>query len=664
MIYTFKHLLNRLLLITVITVSLDGCSILSEFQPSVSIHPIEPEEYVAQQRGDILATGELSAMTEQTIHVTGLDLNSCASTSVPACMAALSEASGISEERRLSTLAELWLQEAIRIAESPDSQLHPVASFGAWMEATRYAYAYLFFTSRAPGERALEDRQTQVRDWYNYSVQQAVTLLFKNRTEESGVINQRHSTVRIGNWTLHVKMKVRLPENASMPQELLPASSLSFKGLRSVYRRDGFGAELVAVLDNHPLEVTHSESRHENESRGRRGYRHRVPRWSEMPSPNLTVLFRFDSEDLEDLLQRQEVHVSVHDPLVESELRLHGERIPLAGNYTAGYGVWLARSGFNEQSLRSLLGRDRGIDRPHLYMMQPFDPDRRIILMLHGLASSPEAWVNVANEILGDEDLRRAFQIWQVYYPTNMPVVLNHAAIRRLFEDVLASVDPSGQTAASQGVVVIGHSMGGMISRLLVSSADEQLWNWALNVPNVDANGITSARDHIDPILRFEPLPEVGRVIFIAAPHRGTAVAGQRIVRWLSGLIRLPLTMLKNMGGAVQSAYAGPANVSELLKTIPTSIDNLDQQDPFVKAAATLPISRHVPYHSIIARLNAKGPLEKTDDGLVPYASSHLPGAASEKVIVSGHSVQETAAAILEIRRILHEDIEQHRQRP
>jgi hypothetical protein len=49
--------------------------------------------------------------------------------------------------------------------------------------------------------------------------------------------------------------------------------------------------------------------------------------------------------------------------------------------------------------------------------------------------------------------------------------------------------------------------------------------------------------------------------------------------------------------------------------------------------------------------------LHASDDGLVPYRSSHLAGAASEKVIVSGHSVQETAEAILEVRRILHENL-------
>jgi hypothetical protein len=44
----------------------------------------------------------------------------------------------------------------------------------------------------------------------------------------------------------------------------------------------------------------------------------------------------------------------------------------------------------------------------------------------------------------------------------------------------------------------------------------------------------------------------------------------------------------------------------------------------------------------------------------VPYWSSHLPRAESEKVIVSGHSVQEATPAIVELRRILHEDMQEH----
>lgn len=62
-------------------------------------------------------------------------------------------------------------------------------------------------------------------------------------------------------------------------------------------------------------------------------------------------------------------------------------------------------------------------------------------------------------------------------------------------------------------------------------------------------------------------------------------------------------------------------------------------------------------YYSIIGRENADGPLEESSDGIVPYWSSHLEGAASEKVIVSGHSVQETPEAIIELRKILRNQL-------
>ena len=42
---------------------------------------------------------------------------------------------------------------------------------------------------------------------------------------------------------------------------------------------------------------------------------------------------------------------------------------------------------------------------------------------------------------------------------------------------------------------------------------------------------------------------------------------------------------------------------------------------------------------------------------------AHLDGAVSEKVIVSGHSVQETPQAILELRRILRIDMARHEPR-
>ena len=161
-------------------------------------------------------------------------------------------------------------------------------------------------------------------------------------------------------------------------------------------------------------------------------------------------------------------------------------------------------------------------------MLQPWDPNRRIILLLHGLASSPEAWVDVANELQADHDVREHFQIWLAYYPTNMPIVLNHAWLRESVNDTLAHLDPQGTAAASQNMVLVGHSMGGVIARLMVSSADQTLWDWAVDQSGLDSERVERLGPRVNAALRFEPMDNVGRAIFIAAPHRGTPVAADR----------------------------------------------------------------------------------------------------------------------------------------
>jgi hypothetical protein len=87
---------------------------------------------------------------------------------------------------------------------------------------------------------------------------------------------------------------------------------------------------------------------------------------------------------------------------------------------------------------------------------------------------------------------------------------------------------------------------------------------------------------------------------------------------------------------------------------LPNSIDNLSDKDPFIMATENLPISPRVRYHTIVGVYKSNGgPLATSSDGIVPYSSAHLAGADSELAIPSWHSVQETPAAILELRRIL-----------
>ena len=339
-------------------------------------------------------------------------------------------------------------------------------------------------------------------------------------------------------------------------------------------------------------------------------------------------------------------------------MRLAGTQVPLAANFTSGYGLWLARSGFARQSLLTLVGRGEVLETPRVYLMQPYDPKRRVIIMLHGLASSPEAWINVANEVLGDETLRKNFQVWQVYYPTNAPLAFNQHAIRKAIHETLQAFDPKGQNRASQDVVLIGHSMGGVLARLLVSDSGDRFWKPIVKSYRLKGDRKEQARKKLSNYAWFKPMPEVSRAVFIAAPHRGTPFAENRFSRWAAGVVKLPVSVLGRMTEIAQ-LLVDPSSANAAAVTRPlNSISNLSNQDPFVRLAANLPISDKVPYHSIIGNDTPKLSLDLSSDGVVPYNSSHLDGAQSEKVIRSWHSVQETPEAIVEVRRILHEHLQ------
>jgi triacylglycerol esterase/lipase EstA (alpha/beta hydrolase family) len=607
---------------------LSGCA-------GVKVNLIKSDDYLALRRGDVLTTGDLSASASIALQIVGIDEQICRD-DLPECRRRIGENSGVADESRLSALAELWLLDAMRV----ETQQSRETRVEAYLESARHAYAYLFFTARGPRLRALEDRQTQVRDYYNFAVQEALANLFelyRGRPPQSETPDGRFH-LRVEHWTIDGTMRdVRLAEGRLLPKELVPAASLSFAGLRNQYRRDGLGAELVAVTRKR---VVNSQS-------------DRHP-WSETPFPAVSAVIRFPGETLEEVLTTHTADITGYDPFRTSHFKVAGQPVPLAANFTSGYGLWLARSGFARQSLLTLVGRGEVLEAPHLYLLQPFDPERHIIIMLHGLASSPEAWINVANEILGDEMLRNNYQIWQIYYPTNLPIAFNNRAIHETIQRTLGHFDPQGTSVASRDIVLLGHSMGGVLSRLQVSSTGDQLSSSLLGHYGIRGELLKKARASLAPYLHFEPLPQVSRAIFAAAPHRGTPFAENRLSRWAAGLVKLPVSVLGRFNELAQVLIDPNSAAPIALDRGLNSIDNLSNLDPFVRAAAELPISPQVRYHSIIGNHTPELPPVSSNDGVVPYTSAHLADAHSEKIIPSGHSVQETPEAIVEIRRILH----------
>ncbi|CAG9273751.1 esterase/lipase family protein [Paraburkholderia unamae] len=659
---------------------------------AVHVRSTSPEQYIAHSRGDILTTGALSEATQQTLAVSGLE-DICRSPTQP-CATGLMNASMIDNDQRLSALAELSLKEALAATAARDLPWSD-AQFDLWLRAARFAYVWLFFSTRPAAERAFEDRQTQVRDFYNYAVQRTASALFQRMLINATASDSEPELIKhIADWQLQFDLDgLHLPAGVETPRALIPATSLRFSGLRSIYRRDGLGAQFVADADIRPTPPKAPRPANASalstpvytplpasdavaslaDAPGSSATPHRRSRqerlaggswFSEMPYPVLTVLLKFPGATLDEVFARRDATLVVYDPYRTDSVDVNAQVVPLGANFSAGYGMWLARSDFGAESMASLLLPKYGISEPHIFLMQPFDPNRRIIVTLHGLASSPEAWVNVANEIQGDPTLRRKFQLWQVYYPTNVPIIVNLADIRQVLLSTLRHFDPNGQTSASRDIVLIGHSMGGVLSKALVSSSGDALWHVFADQYTPEGAQVERAHAQLDPYLRFTPLPGVERVVFIAAPHRGTSFARNPLGRWAANLIELPLTLLDDVEDATDAMMgtygAQSANHS---RRVPNSVDQLSDDDPMIRALATLPIAPNVRYNSIIARRQAGGPLENTDDGVVPYRSAHLEGADSEFVIRGWHSITDSPQAILELRRILHQDLNETGER-
>ena len=598
---------------------------------TVKVQDTSPPEYLAARRGDVLSTGRLSHSATNILFSRGIKREQC-ERDWELCIQQLldRESSSPIESDVLASVAEIATAEAIAHDHSANPTDSPRIT-DLYLKAARYAYAYLFMGERSVAERALEERQTQVRDYYNFAAERVAQLLFKRAKRVSGTHIPRSQDVQaIESWIVTTRlMEVRPPRAATGLEEIVPASALEFQGLHNIYRRDGFGAELVAVW-HVPDETSVS---------------------IEIGYHPATVLLGFDGETDRDVLKSRRAYIDIFDPYQRRVVRVHGSDVALAGNFTGPYGLWLARSGFQAQALRTLFGRGSALGHAEVLMMQPYDPSRLTIVLIHGLASSPEAWVNVVNEILGDERLRGRYQVWQVYYPTNVPVAITQLDVRRALEQTFAAVDPERRNNASRNVVLIGHSMGGVIARLLVSTGGEKVWEERYHAPPGSERRKRLAR--LEAYLDFHPLAGVNRVIFLASPHAGTPAARTWLGRRIASLVHLPSDLAARVDTTADSIANDLPEAARTLRSHPNAINLLDSKSPFGQIVQKLSIASEIHYHSIIARKNANGEVEKSTDGFVPYSSAFLPGADSTLVIQSGHHVQETNAAILEIRRIL-----------
>jgi pimeloyl-ACP methyl ester carboxylesterase len=276
------------------------------------------------------------------------------------------------------------------------------------------------------------------------------------------------------------------------------------------------------------------------------------------------------------------------------------------------------------------------------------------VVLVHGTASSPATWAELVNEIENDPRLWNRYQVWLFVYNSGSPILYSAGLLREALRGLVEELDPEGDDPELRRMVVVGHSQGGLLTKLLVVSSGEDFWHNVSEEP-LDAKGLDpEVSALLERSTYFEPVPAVDRVVFIATPHRGTQLLSNfRIGGILSWVIKLPGNLLSS---GVDLIRQDPKSVAvdrlKRLRGLPTSIDNMTPGNPTLEVLESRPIKPSVSAHSIIA-VRGSGPPEKGGDGVVSYSSAHIEGVESELVVRSGHSTQENPRSIEEVRRIL-----------
>lgn len=631
---------------------------------------------ITNERDSILTRNSLSEASLNVLSMTGRDIKACTERPEP-CVGELKNIPEIIDEQLYSTASELFLAKSLELQSSSqckDSLLKNAKSQKQLQSeeinrnycleqslhmldrSLRYSYSYLFKSKRAPQQRIFDNRLVQVRDFYNTALSSLLTTYMQRY--QLDVVPKK---LEIGNHVYHINFKNHPSLQRHSVEKLTSSYNLNFSGFRSINRRDGFGAEFVAVL---------AEDKNQNNEE--------IPQYLVDPEkyykqgrPSNIQNTRFVSatvvaepgkiKTLDDILYHSDMNLNVYDPLLHNQLTIHQTPYALAANFSAPYGLWLAENNLGKSAYLTLFDQDQRLSMPQLYMQEPYNPKKKVIVLIHGLASSPEAWIRLTNDIMGDPVLRENYQVWQVFYSTNMPIFESRFQIYHLLRQAFAqSSSPRHQI---QDAVLIGHSMGGLISRLLLNDvpldrvanqiSDDRLVKKIKRIPVIAER------------LSIRDLPQIDRAIFISSPHRGTEYADRWFTLAARKIIKLPSTFLNAVHDISQMSELDLTDLSLLIRPdlIQNGPSDLSHKSRFIEVTQDIQPRQGMKFHSIMGNnSNSTDPNQMTD-GIVPYTSSHLEGAISEKIIQGGHSIQETPEAVLELRRILKLHLDELKQK-
>lgn len=345
--------------------------------------------------------------------------------------------------------------------------------------------------------------------------------------------------------------------------------------------------------------------------------------------------------------------IEIFSAFARDHVEVDGRQIPLEEDLTTQI-AYMLDNPFYWKIESALFKLGQSPIEPGIYPSQPYKAGKIPILFVHGTMSSPVWWAEMWNTLMGDPTLRGRYQFWFYLYDSAKPVAQSAAHLRETIEATVRRMDPDGKDPMLRQMVVIGHSQGGLLTKLVATQTGEALIRAVAGKTLADLRLSSEDEKLLRRLAIFEPLPEVKRVVFISTPHRGSYQAGHFVRKLARRFLALPKQALQTTGEMLRLA----PKISPDVKLAATSLDTMSPDNPGLLALAEIPVAPPIKAHSIIAVKGDDLPPEG-GDGVVKYTSAHIANVESELVVRSGHSCQGKPVTIEEVRRILLEHMRQ-----
>lgn len=477
----------------------------------------------------------------------------------------------------------------------------------------------------------LDSRSAFAASLYRRAVARAVDL--SDQLWLTGAGSTETLTGRGGAFELSLVPPARgMRYPAGLFDRLTPTDGIEVAGMRHHFRVRAFGAPVTAVREQAAAEPPRTEPL--------------IPPEGIMAPA--TVTMRFGEPHANGSIPTA-IDLWNTDRVRAVEYR--GSMLRLSVDVTAPIATLFARARLVGEGQTGMFdARDRE-NRIGIYLHEPYDPTKIPVVLVHGLRSSPATWRDMLNDLRSDPVLRERYQFWMFLYPSGLPIPRSASFLRDSLGNARHTLDPYRESRAMDRMVLVGHSMGGLLIKAQLQDSGDVLWDSLHPEPFGDVPMPQDVREHLGTVFFYNADPRIARAIFIATPHGGSSIASSWLGRLGDSLVRLSddLNAVDRWFDTERDRLPRD-NAYQLWQGVPSSIDDLRADSPHLLAYANLPIRDAVPYHTIAGNRNGDG-----SDGIVTLQSALIDGAASELVIDAGHNAHEHPLAIREVRRILLE---------